>query len=88
MPAELLLFYTGADSAAWKPENNLYGSMRTDKEAACIRRESERLDQQLLRQGAKWLAIEEDDTAGGALPEHKEGYEKLVLRGAAYSPGK
>jgi hypothetical protein len=77
---ELIRLIEGLTGRGWNPENNLYGSMQTPEEAEFIRREEQRLDHQFLREGNKWMEIERDDTSGGALPEHKEGYEKFVLR--------
>jgi len=77
---ELIPLIEGLTGCEWHPENNLYSSMRTREEAEFIRREEQRLDHQFLRESPKWMEIEEDNTSGGALPEHKEGYEKFVLR--------
>lgn len=76
---ELIRLLEALTGHAWKPENNLYGSMRTDEQVAAIRRAEQRLDQQFFREAAKRSGLQEDDTEGGALPEHKDSYEKLVL---------
>lgn len=69
---ELILLVEALSRLPWIPENNLYGAMRTPKEAAQIRSEHDRLDRVLLRTKEPHYDIEKDDTRGGALPEHKE----------------
>lgn len=59
----------------WNPANHLYGSCRKPTTAARIREEDQRLDRQLMRAGHPWSPIEEDDTMGGALPEHLAAHE-------------
>ena len=57
----------------WAPENHLYGSLHSPKNAERIREDLQRMDARLI-QGAsdhhKWSEVEKDDSRGRALPEH------------------
>jgi hypothetical protein len=70
----------GLTGQQWNPANNLYGSMRTPNDAERVRAADERLDRRMLLQNPKWREVEKDDAAGGALPEHREGYEHRESR--------
>jgi hypothetical protein len=48
--------------------------MRTPEQAAHLREKDQRLDQRIMRRQTWRKAIETDDSMGGALPEHLEGY--------------
>jgi hypothetical protein len=62
----------GITGLPWKPENNRYGRMMTDKQCEADDRERDRLDRVMLRHNPKWAEIEKDDTRGEALPGHME----------------
>jgi len=69
---ELIRLIEAITGFAWKPENCFFGSYHCERFAAQIRKDYERLDRELLRNGRPWREIEKDDTRGRALPEHME----------------
>lgn len=70
--AEVIRLVEACTGLPWKPENHRYGSVTTDKQMVWFRREDERLDLRLMREGHPWRDIEKDDSRGGALPEHMQ----------------
>jgi hypothetical protein len=71
---DLIKMIEGLTGIEWNPANNLYGAMRTPEQAAHLREKDKRLDQQIVKSRPWRKAIETDDSMGGALPEHLEGY--------------
>lgn len=69
---DLIAMITGLTGQEWNLENNIGGSMLRPKVAAFRRKELQRLDLELLRSRRPWREIEEDDSRGGALPEHMQ----------------
>lgn len=76
---ELIQLCEALTGQKWDPLNHLYGAMRTPEQADRIRKDDERLDRRIMF-GNKWREIEKDDSIGGALPQHREEYEKKKLR--------
>lgn len=70
--SELTSLIEGLTGQPWNPANNFYGRMMTPDRACYLRQEAERLDQRWLHRNPTWRKIEEDDTRGGALPEHMQ----------------
>jgi hypothetical protein len=60
---------------SWDPGNNWYGAMVTPERAAWHRREQERMDRRMMRDGAPWTEGEKDPTIGRPLIEHREFHE-------------
>jgi hypothetical protein len=56
----------------WQPEDHINGSVCRHERAEAIRKEWDRLDKRIMREGHPWRDIEKDDTRGGALPEHMQ----------------
>ena len=77
---DLIALIEGITGQQWDPANNLYGSMRKPENAKRIRENDKRLDRKVLKE-RPWSDLERDDSAGGALPEHRIGYEKADLKG-------
>lgn len=73
---DLLTLIHGLIGRAFQPEDCFYGILHTPDQAEKIRRDNDRLDKKLLRDGYPWAEIEKDDSMGRALPEHREAYEK------------
>jgi hypothetical protein len=73
---ELIRLIEALTGIEWKPENNIGGSMQTQKNADWFRAEYDRLDRRMLRENYKHREIEKDDSMGGALPQHLEAHEK------------
>jgi len=61
----------------WCPENHLYGSVHCQEHADSIRRDDERLDRRMLREGHPWKDSEKDPTQGRPLAEHLDVAEKV-----------
>jgi hypothetical protein len=80
---ELILLVEALSGLPWKPENHIYGAVRTEEQALRIRMEEARPDRVLLHGSMKWTKAENDLTQGGALPEHLDEAErkKPELRG-------
>ena len=76
---DLIKMIEGLTGVEWNPTNNIRGCMYTPEHAEHLRRQSERLDQRIMREQNWRPAIESDDSMGGALPEHLEGYIKNDL---------
>ena len=77
--AEIERLVEAVTGLTWNPANHIYGAVHTDQQAEHLRKEWDRLDRRMLREGQPWREIEKDDTRGGALPEHMnvaEGFEK------------
>ena len=64
---QLIVAMTGND---WRPDNHIGGCALRQEQADRRRRDSERLDQKLLRERHPWSEIEKDDSRGRPLPEH------------------
>lgn len=77
---ELIRLIEGLTGREWKPEDVLYGGYRTPKQAERLRQEAERLDLRWMKSNKWRKSIESDDTMGGALPEHLEGYIEHGLK--------
>lgn len=69
---ELILLVEALSGLPWTPENHLYGAVGTPQEAMRIESDSGRLDRVLLQRGEPRYEIEQDNSRGGALPEHRE----------------
>jgi len=72
---DLIEVIVGITGRPWNPENHIYGLLHTPEQAARLRAEHERMDRR-LRENNPWSDLERDPTAGGALPEHREAYDK------------
>lgn len=72
--AEVIVGVTGVE---FDPSCCWYGSLLTPERAEAARRDAERLDRRMLREGSAWRNVEKDDTRGGALPEHMEEAVKV-----------
>jgi hypothetical protein len=64
----------------WAPRNHLYGSLRSPESAERLRKDLERLDQRLMREGHKWAEVDNDDSRGRALPEHMRVAENARVK--------
>jgi len=73
---EVIKLVEALTGQAWNPENHLYGAVRRPEVAARIRKDDERLDRVMVREGRPWREIEKNDSRGGALPEHMEVAEE------------
>lgn len=70
---EVALLVEAISGRPWTPENHIYGSLHSPKNADRIREDLKRIDQRMLHESGshhKWAEIENDDTRGRALPEH------------------
>lgn len=77
--ADVARLFEGLTGCSWDPRNHFGGSARKPEHAEAIRRESQRLDQQMLRERS-WRSIEKDGSRGGALPEHLQAHEEAKGR--------
>jgi hypothetical protein len=77
--SELISLVEAITGQAWNPENHFYGCVRRPEMAERLRKEHERIDLKLMRDGYRWLEIEKDDSRGQALPEHYEAHEKAKI---------
>jgi hypothetical protein len=68
---ELFAMVVGLTGVAWNPENHRRGCVLTPAQAQHDRDADERLDRRIMR-ASKWRSIEDDDSRGGALPEHMQ----------------
>ena len=66
----------GLTGTKWVPANNLNGAMQTPEQANRLRAERERFDKVMLRFSPPLREVEQDDSRGGALPEHMEAAVK------------
>jgi hypothetical protein len=74
--SEVLNIVEALSGQPWDPANHWYGSVVSSEQAERNRREHDRLDRVMRRDGYPWSEIEKDDTRGRALPEHLEAHEK------------
>ena len=77
---ELIAMVEGLTGAKWAPADCFNGAMFSPESAARRRAENDRLDRRIIRESPPWREIEQDDSRGGALPEHMEA---AVKRGGA-----
>ncbi len=68
---EVIKLVVAVSGQPWRPEHHIGGSAYSERHAVEIRREDERLERQILRDGAKWSDLERDESRGCALLEHK-----------------
>lgn len=73
--AELIHLIEGLTDRPFTPEHIHYGQLWTPEQASRIAQEDRRLDRVLLQARPPWRRIEQDETRGGALPEHQEAVE-------------
>jgi hypothetical protein len=69
---EVIHLVEGLTGLPWKPENHIYGSLKSQRVADYIRAEDGRLDRRMLRENRKWTEAEKDDSRAGALPEDRD----------------
>jgi len=69
---ELIMLVQGITGTVWDPANHIGGAALRPERAEAIRKEYDRLDKRIMREGHPWRDIEKDDTRGGALPEHMQ----------------
>lgn len=69
--SELIAMIVGLTGVAWNPENHRRGCLLTAEQAQRDREADERLDRRIMK-SIKWRSIEDDDSRGGALPEHMQ----------------
>lgn len=60
----------------WNPSNHWYGGVKSPRQAERLRKEMERLDIRMMREGHPWSEVERDPDAGRPLHEHQEFHEK------------
>lgn len=77
---EVIKLVEAITGQTWNPENHLYGSCHSPRQAERIRKDDDRLDRKLLRSAHPWAEAEKDDTRGGALPEHLDHHIKTQER--------
>jgi hypothetical protein len=73
---DLICLLEAVTGQEFDPRNHFNGCVRTPEQAAAIRRDFDRLDRRIRREGRPWRDIEKDPSMGGALPEHLDAHEK------------
>jgi hypothetical protein len=77
---DVALLVSAISGRPWTPENHLFGSLRSPKDAVRIRDDMQRPDQRMTFEAHhKWSEVEKDDARGRALPEHMEAAVKSGL---------
>jgi hypothetical protein len=69
---EVIRLVVALTDGDWRPENHIYGSAMRPERAELIRKDWNRLDLRIMREGRSWRDIEKDDSRGGAMPEHMQ----------------
>lgn len=69
---EVIKLVEACTGLPWNTANHMNGSVLTQESADRRRKDWERLDLKWMREGHPWRDIEEDESRGGALPEHMQ----------------
>jgi hypothetical protein len=73
---ELTALIAALTGQPWNPEHVWSGCFVTPEHAAWMRKEHDRIDQKLMREGASWRDAERDETMCGPLSEHVDAFLK------------
>jgi hypothetical protein len=75
--ADLIAIIVAISGQAWAPENHYHGGILSPRQAERYRKRADRLDLKIRDQDT-WYDLEKDQTAGGALPEHRNLYDRTM----------